>query len=228
MKKLLLATLPVMCFASPAYAQSAVDFDDRKNRPYVSFGAGFNELGDTDFNFATGVDVENEYDTGYSISGELGYNFGELLFVDNVKLGLELGYTENDIDVHNIAALGGAQPSSTGDLSAFTILANMYHEYDTGTRFVPYYGLGLGVAIIDAKDYGVAAAPQALDDEEAAFLYQGTVGVNYMLTSDIDVGARYRYAATAGGEWTGAGAGAQSQDLDYENHIFAATLNYRF
>ena len=63
---------------------------------------------------------------------------------------------------------------------------------------------------------------------EAAFLYQGTVGVNYMLTSDIDVGARYRYAATAGGEWTGAGAGAQSQDLDYENHIFAATLNYRF
>ena len=225
MRKSLLWLIVAIIASSPALAQT---FSERVGKPYISVDIGVNEVDDTSFNFTTGVDVKNEYDRGYVVTAEAGYNFGQFLFIDNVKLGAELGYSENDIDVHKISALGGKQSDSTGELSATTLLANMYHEYDTNTRFVPYYGLGVGFAKVDAQGFGVPAAPKALDDDDVAFMYQLNVGVNYLLTSNIDIGARYRYSATEGLELTGAGADAQDKDFDFESHNFTINVSYRF
>ena len=228
MNKFLIAS--IFCIGSLSFStgSSASDFDNRVDRVYVDVSGGMNMLEDTDFNFATGVDVENEYDNGVYVAGELGYNFGKFLFVDNVKIGAEVSYTENDIDVHNIPALGGAQAASTGDISATTVLANMYHEFDTQTKFVPYYGLGAGFSKIDAEGYGVQAAPNALEDDDTSFVYQLTAGVDYMLSDNVDLGLRYRYLASTGAEWKGLGANAVEQDLDYETQIVSVKLGYRF
>ncbi|MEM6603469.1 MAG: outer membrane beta-barrel protein, partial [Pseudomonadota bacterium] len=161
MKKLshLSVLAAVLCAGSSAYADSG--FLNRVNKPYISLNAGMNMVDNTDFNFSTTTNVENEYDDGYVITGEAGYNFGKFAFIDNVKLGFEIGYLQNEIDVHNIG--GAAQAGSTGDLNTLTFLANMYHEFDTGTRFVPYYGVGVGIAMVEADGFGVSAAPTALD-----------------------------------------------------------------
>lgn len=218
------ATTSLVAFNSYAGPQ----FSDRIGSSYASLNAGANTLDDTSFNFATGVDVENDYDSGFVVSGEIGHNLGKVAFIDNVKLGAELGYSDNEIDVHTIPALGGEQPGSVGDLTATTLLLNMYHEFDTSSRIVPYYGVGVGAAIVDAEEFGVAGVPNALDDDDTSFLYQGTVGANYMLTSNMDIGARYRYSATEGLELTGSGTGAQTTDFDYESHNFTVNLSYNF
>lgn len=211
--------------SAPALAQMP-QFEDRIDRVYTSIYAGINSVDDTSFNFTTGTDVGNEYDNGYTISGELGYNFGQFSFIDNVKLGVELGYTSADIDSHSIGGVEQAGP--TGRLKGTSLLANMYHEFDTNTAFVPYYGVGIGAFMADAGDYGIEAAPNALDDDGTAFMYQVTAGVKYMLTSNIDLGARYRYAATEGLELTGSGAGAMERDFDFESHNFTVGLTYSF
>lgn len=209
----------------PALAQQ-VNFEDRIDKPYVSLNLGLNTVDDTIFNFATGVDVGNKYDNGFVINGELGYNFGQYSFIDNVKLGVELGYSINDIDSHTIG--GAAQAGPTGDLRGTSILANMYHEFNTNSAFVPYYGLGIGAIMVDADEFGIGAVPNALTDDGTAFLYQVTAGVNYMLTSDIDIGVRYRYLATEGLELAGNGAGAMDKDFELESHNFTVGLTYRF
>ena len=214
-------TTAMLCTAASA------DFGDRVGTQYVNLAAGASMLNDTDFEAGTAIaplTVDNEYDTGYVISAETGYNFGPLYFIDNVKLGLEVAYSENDIDVHS--AGGTDLTGSTGDLDAFTFMANMSHEYDTGTKFVPYYGLGVGVAAIDANNFGVDALPNALDDGDESFVYQGNVGVNYMVSPALDMGVNYRYAATAGLELTG--AGGTTSDFDYESNNLTFNLNYRY
>lgn len=228
-KGILLASACFMALAlstTAANADEMVAFEHRIHTPYFSLNGGVNDLDDTEFNFATGVDVDNEYDSGEVINAELGYNYGPFYFVDNVRLGVEVGYSENDIDSHSIG--GADQASSTGDLSALSVLANMYHEFDTQTRFVPYYGLGVGFASIDAENYGVATAPDALEDDDTAFLYQVNVGLDYMLTKQFDMGLRYRYAATDGAEWTGSGAGAEARDLDFQSSNYLVNVTYRF
>lgn len=200
-------------------------FEDRTKRAYGSINAGVTSLDDTNFNAAPGVNVETDYDEGYVVTGEVGYNVGKFFFIDNVKLGIELGYGENEVDGHSANGVGLA--GSDGDLEVGTLMANMYHEYNTGTRFVPYYGLGVGLARIDADNFRTSGGT-ALDDDETAFAYQGNVGVNYMLTSSSDIGARYRYTATEGAELRGEGLGASSEDFDYENHAFTVNYTHNF
>ncbi len=200
-------------------------FEDRFKRAYGSINAGVTSVEDTSFNAAPGLNVNTDYDNGYVVTGEVGYNVGKFFFIDNVKLGVELGYGENEVDGHSAA--GANLSGSDGDLQVGTLMANMYHEYNTGTRFVPYYGLGVGLARIDADNFRTSGGT-ALDDDETAFAYQGNVGVNYMLTSSSDIGARYRYTATEGAEMRGAGLGASSEDFDYENHAFTVNYTHNF
>lgn len=210
-------TTAMLCTAASA------DFNDRIGTQYVNLAVGANMLDDTDFNSTAGT-VETEYDTGYVLSAETGYNFGQLYFIDNVKLGLEVAYSQNDVDVHSV---GGADlAGSTGDLDTFTFMANMSHEYDTGTKFVPYYGLGIGIAAIDANDFGVEGLPGVLDDGDESFAYQANAGVNYMVSPALDMGVNYRYSATSGMELTG-DSGASS-DFDIDSNNFTFNLNYRY
>lgn len=203
-------------------------FQSRAYTPYVTGGIGVGIVQQTDFNFATGVDVGNDYENGFLAYGEVGFNFGKVGFIDNLKIGFELSRSKNDIDVHTIPALGGEQPNSTGDIVVTTTMANMYHEFDMDTRIVPYYGVGLGITLLDTSNYGVQAAPRALNDFTAAPSYSLMAGLNYISTKNLDFGIRYRYLATLGAEWTGSGPGADRRDLEYQNHSLSANLTYNF
>ncbi len=197
-------------------------FNRRIGKAYTSVNVGLSSVDDADFNFTPGVDVETDFDSGLHGSVEFGRNIGPVAFIDNVKLGLEASYAENEVDSHQA---GGVQLSgSDGDLKTGTVMANMYHEFNTNSRFVPYYGVGVGAAYLNADNFRTNATGKALDDEDVAFAYQGTAGVNYMLSPQTDLGVRYRYLATEGAEMTGEGFNAEKEDFDYRNHLM--TVNY--
>lgn len=210
-------------YRSSDYSDS---FRERFNTTYISVNAGINDTDENDFNFSASTPVETDYDTGWAISGEVGYNVGPYAFIDNVKLGVEAAYLQNDVDTH--IAGGNTLTNAEGELGVTSLMANMYHEYDTGNAIVPYYGLGIGLANVDADNYRTTQTGTALNDDDTAFMYQGTAGVNFILSDATDIGARYRYAATAGAELTGDGPGASAEDFDYQSHLFTVNLTYNF
>ena len=78
--------LAVLSF--PAAAQ------DVSQGPYVGFGAGMSFLSDSDSSFyddGDDVDIKVDFDTGYALSGALGYRFANSFRVEG-----EVGYRRNN------------------------------------------------------------------------------------------------------------------------------------
>lgn len=206
-----------------AAAQAAPSFSDRIGKTYLQLNAGAVMEQDTDFNLNSATNVENTYDDGYVINGAIGHNVGKFYFIDNVKFDLELGYASSSVDAHNVN--GAPLANSVGDLNTTTVLANMYHEYDTGTRFVPYYGLGIGIASVDIDNFG-STTNTVLDDSEVTFAYQASAGVNYIVTDHVDIGMRYRFNGAEGIEIVG--SDGTTTDFSPMAHQLTAGVNVNF
>lgn len=195
---------------------------------YVGIGGGLNFLNDTDFNILGAVNVDNEYDSGVMFGGFVGYDFGRVWSFGGIRAEGQLSYHDNDVDVHSVAALGGNQPGSTGDASAIAFMANVYHDFLPDNRFRPYIGAGIGLAIVDFSDFGIAAIPSVLDDDDTAFAWQLIAGASYDITPNVIFGVEYRYFSADAELTSTAGTGAITSDIDYDSHIIMGRLSYRF
>ena len=209
-----------MLAAGPAAAQSAKGF-------YVGVGGGINFLQDTDFDVLGTVNVENEYDSGFTLSGYGGYDFGAVWPLGGVRLEGEFAYRDNGIDVHSVPALGGDQPGSDGDASSFAFMTNAYNDFLPKSKFRPYVGAGIGVVRVDFSDYGIAAIPDVLDDSDTVFAWQAMGGIAYDLTEKVTFGAEYRYFSAEPTFTTSAATGSVENDVDYRNHSLLFKFNYR-
>lgn len=195
---------------------------------YASLGGGLNFLDDSDFDIAGGVGVDNQYDTGFIISGAVGYATAPVWDYGSLRLEGEVSYRQNDIDVHSVAALGGDQPGSTGEASALAFMANVYHDFLPGSDFRPYVGGGIGLASIEFSDYGIAAVPDVLDDDDTAFAYQLIAGASYSFTPQLAATIDYRFFAADPELETSAATGSVSNDVDYQSQTIMVGLRYTF
>lgn len=196
--------------------------------PYVGVGAGVNLLSDSDFNILTGVNVDNEYDPGVAIAGFVGYDFGRVWSLGGFRVEGEISYRMNEVDVHSVAALGGDQPGSNGDARTLALMANVYHDFATSSRLRPYIGGGLGVAVVNFSDYGIAAVPDVLDDEDTTFAWQLMGGVSYDITDRLSLGIEYRYFSAEPRLTSSAPTLSVSNDVDFDSHSVLLRLNHRF
>ena len=153
--------------------------------PYVSVFGGWNKLQDDNrFDFSDG------FVSGLAVGGKTKWARAEL----------EASYRGNDID--NRAG------SHVDDVS---LMGNAYWDIETGTRFTPYLGAGIGVAYVN-----IDSALRRSDDS-FEFAYQGMAGANFAIDPRWTVGAEYRYYAT-----TDVGS------TDIENHAVLANVRYAF
>ena len=195
---------------------------------YASLSSGLNFLDDSDFDIAGGVEVENQYDTGFAISGAIGYATAPVWDFGSLRLEGEISYRQNDIDVHSVAALGGDQPGSTGEATSLAFMANVYHDFLPGSDFRPYIGAGLGLASIEFSDYGIAAVPDVLDDDDTAFAYQLIAGASYSFTLQLAATIDYRFFSAEPELETSAATGSVSNDVDYNSQTSMVGLRYTF
>lgn len=195
---------------------------------YLGLGVGVNYLDDSDFDIGGPVTVDNEYDSGTIFLGALGYHFGPVLPVGDLRGEIELSFRDNDIDVHSVGALGGNQPGSTGEASTEALMANLLVDFDTGTAFTPYVGGGLGYAWSDLEDYGIEAVPEVLDDDDSDFAWQLIGGVGFALSEQATVTLDYRYFSTSADVTTSTGTGSVSNDVDLDSDTLTLGLRYRF
>ena len=223
MKKVVTAAV----LASAALFPTAVSAQSQQGF-YGGFSGGGNFVEDSDLDVLGSVNVDNEYETGWAISGALGYDYGKVWRFGGLRSEIELSYRENDIDTHRVAALGGDQPGSTGEVSTFAIMLNGMHDFDTGTAFTPYVGGGIGYAWNDLSDYGIAAIPNVLDDDDSGFAWQLIAGVGYAFTPRATVTLDYRYFSTEADVTSSAATGRTSSDVELDSHTIMLGLRYQF
>ncbi|MBX3446917.1 MAG: porin family protein [Parvibaculaceae bacterium] len=196
--KLATATALFAALAAPAYADEVKVGDT-----YFKLSGGALVFDDLE-----GAGVSIELDTGWTVSGAIGYNLNP-----NVALELELTYLTADFD--SGTALGVTVPID-GDLSSFLTMVNAHFHANPGGNFDPYFGAGIGAAFSDLKVNSIGGVPANIDDSSTDLALQGTAGINMALGGG-KLGAQYRYI------WTDTG-GNNSDEITA--HAF--TLHYMF
>ena len=97
-------------------------------------------------------------------------------------------------------------------------MANVDYDFDTGSRWVPYVGGGLGVATISV-DTETDTGTSLVDDSDTVFAYQVGAGIGYEFPLEegrsITVSLDWRYFGTQAPTFKG----------DVSGDDFEATIN---
>lgn len=164
---------------------------------YFSANLGLSIVPDLDQEIA-GIPVsEASFDPGFRIAGALGYDFGAF------RAEGEIGYRTNDAADGSIVGLGPGPLE--GDVSVLSFMANGYYDFHSAdSSLVPYLGVGLGLASIDANISAplLAPFPQIMDDSATVFAYQFMVGLGFNVSPATTITADYRYFSTTNPEFT--------------------------
>ncbi len=197
---------------------------------YVSGNAGLVFLSDSDFNdaFAGGNTTgEFEFDDGFGFSGAMGYSWGKF------RLEGEISYRENDLDQGTVDTFSAGSGLFTnpgtgnieGDTDAWGFMANVWYDFDTGTSWVPFLGVGIGVAEIGVDLESILGVPVSFDESDKVFAYQIGGGIGYKITPMATLTLSYRFFGTDDPEFDD---GFDNLVTEYKSHNIMAGINFRF
>jgi OmpA-OmpF porin, OOP family len=192
---------------------SAAALAQQTSGPYVGLGAGANFARDADVS-GSGIDTEAEFDTGWVGLGSVGYGFG-----NGLRLELEAGYRDNDID-----GVRGV-PNAGGSVNVWSGMVNALYDIPVAFPVTPYIGAGIGYARVKADSVNIGGTTVA-DDSDSVFAYQGIVGAAYGLTENLKLSLDYRYFGTTDPEFT---TSANTKvDGEYSAHTVLVGLRWEF
>lgn len=169
---------------------------------------GFAVRGMAGYAFPSGFRVEAEIDYRRHGLGEMDVKSpGGLaeLTAPRVAQGFGLPPTTSytDLSPAGREAANRAVPKKNdldGNFSMLAFMANVDYDFDTGSRWVPYIGGGLGVASISIDADSVATGRSLSDDSDTVFAYQVGTGIGYEFPLEegrsITVSLDWRYFGT--------------------------------
>lgn len=130
---------------------------------------------------AAGTTLQGEFDTGWAVLGSVGY-----AFANHLRAEIEIGFRNNDVD--RLITSAGSPVATTGDLSEFSVMANLVYDIPLSSRLSASIGAGIGA---DNAELDVAAL--GVDDNDWVFAYQGLLGLNYRIGARSQIFLNYRY-----------------------------------
>lgn len=204
-RTLLTATLLAMAPAVVASTALAQGF-------YIGGGGGYSIPEDSDLEGA-GINSDVDLEDDFAIHGMFGY-----AFQNGFRAEIESGWRENDID-----SLGGT--SGDGSVEALHLMVNGLYDFNTGTKFVPYVGAGIGAAFL-SMDGGAVGGLRVNDDDDTVFAYQGILGVAYRFHENLDAYLDYRYMSTLDANFNT--STNTEVETDYTDHRIMAGLRFYF
>ncbi len=194
---------------------SAVMAQTTPSGVYVEARGGAVFLMDSDLD-ATGLpDTEVSFDPGWMAEGAVGY-----AHESGFRGEVAVGYRKNDLDEIKVSGLGSA--SAGGDITATTVMANVYFDVWFGPqrRWALYLGGGAGAAYLDLSGFSIGGVPIGSDDD-TVFAYQGSTGFSFAATQNVVLSLGYQYLATEDPEFGGI-------DAEYQSHNVVAGERFLF
>lgn len=192
-KRILLASSALAVLAAAQQAQAASDM-------YVSVLGGANFVQEQSRNFSSTESFSIDPDTGFVIGGVIGTRLTN--WAKGLRVEMEAGYRRNDMGGAWTTDTGSTGGFLDGNLSTFSIMANLWYDIDIGHKIVPYIGGGVGWA----RTHAEVARVETFDDsgttydfrnsverDNNGFAWQLGLGFNYEVAQDVQVGLGYRY-----------------------------------
>ncbi len=197
------------------------------------------------FTFATnflnsGAKARDGFLLGASVGGDLSHWMSGLRGEFEVALRRnDLGRAQHNatptttVDTKTIVHVTGTYPvtttlqataavSSSGSARTFSLMANVWYDFDMGSSFKPYVGGGVGYAMNEVK-HGLV-----LNGNEGAFAWQLGGGINYSIGDKTSVGLGYRYmdAGSVALELAPSLSGRQTDTYDVQHHSVLVNVNF--
>lgn len=136
----------------------------------------------------SGIDMEFEFDNGYSVGGAVGYDFG------TVRLEGEIAYQKTAFDNVKATYSGDSVTlNMDGDISVVSFLINGYFDIKNDSAFTPFIGAGAGYADITANDVTIAGENLGSVASDGGLAYQLSLGVSYAVNEKTAIEVKYRY-----------------------------------
>lgn len=170
-----------------------------------------------------------EGDSGSSVLLEAGVGYH---LPSNFRVDLTAGYRPG-FEVSSQESLSGVSATAKADIRSWALLANVYYDIPTGTRFSPYLGGGVGVAFnrLETVTYRFGAAEFTEEGKsKTSFAWTLAAGVGFAATDNISIDLGYRYIdlgeiRTSGDSSLGA---VNPVDADLKAHEVKIGARYRF
>ncbi|MSM40985.1 MAG: outer membrane beta-barrel protein [Geobacter sp.] len=227
MKSKLIIAAVVAALSIPAVSMAA------PSRPggYVSGFLGASMARDAD---ATTIDYGTlttyndriEYDPGIFVGGTGGYDFGY------VRVEGELSYRHAELKSVVDRDTGDSYHNMDGNLGALAMMGNAFFDLHNDTPVTPYFGGGLGLAVLNLSDtYGISASTGSRDflyseGDDTVLAYQAGAGVEIALNRKLSLDVGYRYFGTS--KATFDKDISRTTDLKLESHNVAVGLRVKF
>jgi len=180
----------------------------------ANFGVSVIEDGDLsspDYAPPAVVGAELSYDTGIGLSLAVGHA------LKGVRYEGEVSYFRTDVDEVNGIDSGGNKIviPLNGDITTTALMANVYKDFDTGTEFRPFVGLGVGAANLDMEI-------NQMSDDDTVFAFQLLLGFGYQVAEKTRFDLSYRFFTTDDPEFYG------TSETKYVSSLFLAGLRFDF
>jgi len=130
-----------------------------------------------------------------------------------------VSYSKADMDKISGTATDGTTTVSgsgkiDGDVSALAFMVNGWYDFDTGSKWVPYVGGGLGMAKVEST---ILSA----ESDDTVLAYQVGAGVGYKLTENTTATLGYKYFGTSDPNFDGV-------DAEVGTHNFTVGVRLAF
>ena len=217
LKFALLAGLAGMAISSAAQAEGG----------YFSFGGGFSLPSDSTIDIRrppTGAAVSTTatFDTGYILSGALGYKWA-----GGPRTELEFNYRASGIN--DIATAG-----ATGRQRVLGVMGNFLYDFNDGGAWNPYLGIGLGLGrtkwhqVQGSRSPTFPVSTPVFNDRDSAFQWQGIAGISHPFSAMTDGFVEYRYIGTQNNKFASIPAGSFASRHNDRSHNLLVGVRFNF
>jgi outer membrane protein OmpA-like peptidoglycan-associated protein len=162
--------------------------------PYVRLEGGWSHPEDLSGSAVTGIPSGiAKLNEGYIFGLAGGYK------IQKWRAELDLDYSEYGMRSGTNVFAGSARQSGLGgSTSNLSFMLNGYYDLNTGTRFTPYIGFGIGGDYFSLHQVKTTQAPvrSIANSSDIVFAYQPIIGVAYSINDRMSLGLEYRYFST--------------------------------
>lgn len=149
-------------------------------------------------------------DTGFTIAGLGGYDFGRFRVDGHAR------YLITELDEFELPG-GGVR--ARGDLQMASVIINGWIDFENASRLTPYVGAGVGAAAARVSDIRSMGSRLYASDTTNAFAYQACAGLSIDVGEKGQLDAGYAYHATSD-------PGFESATAEF--HSSMVTLGFRY
>ena len=220
-KKFLLAGVATALFATNAnaynlnlditpYVSAKMAYAKLKNKSDVDSTFYFQNGGKDEYNHTYRDNVISDKTLKDDVWGtRLAYGLSTPVKFGKIRTELELGWNSKagDDNLYDIVISKDAAGQYNGEhyqtnTSVWTGMFNVYYDFDTGTKLMPYINAGVGYAHLKMKAHtwgncgsanGSGHYDFSVKEDANNFAWNIGLGVSYALTDNLSVDLGYRY-----------------------------------